>query len=547
MNLEEYLDHDELFVLVLLWIMPLGSAHELESVARTWGVRNLRDRLRAAQRNGSVTHISGGFLARRVRRYALTRYGVEQVCRNCGTQPVWQVTEAGLLRLLECLDMVETVYALVATLFRIDIRECSDQADEILINAMAWPSEGWEGSRLTGFRWLRDGRVAGYALYEGGLQVPMCRVGVLDRDEALDASVKGVYRDMNNQGEAKHMERVAARLATTVLVVDDAIGYCSIKRKGPMDTRYIVADRKGKRFRIMRSCHQFSRFLPPAEEEVLGLPETMVEWWKNHPLGQQRTGPQAVLVLEALTKLLVVNLDSLMKWCGGSDGTYLRRALQSWIGYGLVEMRGSWCVFTNAGIGLISRRYWLPEEEVREYFRSRGVGLGQPDMRTLDRAGAVSRVLTAICTQVQGSVIALPGSYRGDYAMQNAPGFGIPDAWLLDRDASYRPNPLIYVDADDDRSIHEVLLPWLREAQALGEQPLGVVAKTRRIEQRCWRNPGRLRMYTTTESELLKGEPAGSPTIWRRPPEETSDDWWEEVVHPGLVGRLSSNPFGLVR
>ena len=36
LNLEDYLDHD-LFVLVLVWMMPLASVNELERVARTWG------------------------------------------------------------------------------------------------------------------------------------------------------------------------------------------------------------------------------------------------------------------------------------------------------------------------------------------------------------------------------------------------------------------------------------------------------------------------------------------------------------------------------
>ena len=546
LNLEDYLD-DDLFVLVLLWMMPLASVNELERVARTWGVRNLGGRLRAAQSECLVFHISCGFLGRRVQRYALTRDGVERVCRDCGTQPVWQVTEAGLWRLLECLDMVETVYALVATLFKNAGLGLGGERKAIRIGTKGVEQEIWEDMRFTGLAWLQDGRVAALAVYEGWLQVPICRMGVLSRNEVLDASEKGVYRDLDIESEPRVPRGVTASPATTVLVVDDAIGYRSVVDTMPVRVPHMVVNREGARFNDMKIYQQFCRLLLPEVVADMGLPERLVERTADHPLGQRRTGPQAVLVLEALTRLLAADEASIIKWCGGRDGTYLRRALQSWIGYGAVEMRGPWCVFTDAGIGLISRRYWLLEGDVRDLYRSLGVVSEQADRRALDRAGVVSRILAAMRTQEQQLAISLSGSYRFDAERPNVRGSGArtPDAWLLKSDESGRPTPLVYVDSDDD--LLGVILPWLREAQAFGGRRLRVVAKSRRIEQRLWRNPGRLEMYTTTESEVLKGAPAGPQPLWRRPPERTSHDLWDEVLHPELIGRLSSNPFGLVQ
>ena len=204
-------------------------------------------------------------------------------------------------------------------------------------------------------------------------------------------------------------------------------------------------------------------------------------------------------------------------------------------------------MFTDAGIGLISRRYWLPEGEVRDLYRSLGVVSEQADRRALDRAGAVARILAAMRTQEQQLAISLSGSYRFDAGRENvrASGARRPDAWLLKIDESGPPTPLVYVDSDDD--LLGVILPWLREAQTFGGRRLRVVAKSRRIEQRLWRNPGRLEMYTTTESEVLKGAPAGPQPLWRRPPELTGRDLWDEFLHPELIGRLSSNPCGVVR
>ena len=549
LNLRNYLANPDLFALALLWLMPLASSEEVDRMARCWGVRNIEDRLKGARARGLVFHVSAGYLGRRKRRHALTLQGVEEVCAQCGTQPIWQVTEAGLWRLLERLDMVETVYGSLPDLFKNAGLGLKGERMDIFIDAHGVQQEIREDMRPTGCYWFPDGRVTALLIYEGWLQVPICRVGVLNNHEVLHTSHGGVYFGMNTEPEPRVPRRVNVSPATTVFVVDDAIGARSVLNDLANDIAKMVVDRSGNRFHDMVIRQQFGRVRLPDENVEVGVPEHLADSVADYPPLQERTGRQAVRILEGLTRLLVADDDSLVKWCGNRDGTYLRRALQGWIVYGAVEKRNGWNVFTPAGMGLISRRNGVPETAIRNLYGELGVGDDRTDREKLDRAGTVSTILANMHNSTPTTTAALSWSYR----LAELPEGGTisrppaPDAWLLGPDENETLTPLIRVEGDDPHQICKTLLPWLKCAEISGQLRVRVVAKTRRIEQACWRNQGHLEMWTTTLAEILIGSPVGPQPLWRQPAEQPDHGLWGLVLRPEITGRLSFDPFGLLR
>ena len=314
---------------LMLFYMPLNSIGGLAAATGSEYYQIRRD-LKQLYKRGLVTYARLGRTLNVQDRYWLGAAGVHLVCATFGIPVQWQVSEAGIKRLIARLPTVETVYNLAPSpwghegIIRINPFYRTADPDEPPIT---FPPD----LRLETFSWFRSANVHAMSRYENGAWLLWEWVGVhttiyrmLDKAERAAEEFGTQFGDMVDRPKVPAgwvmigADRLAALHATEAWPADNVLA--------------ITTDEVVQRLRP-------TDFTSPISEEAhgvrLGRPETVVDWVNQDPVMKVLNGKRNFIVFMYICEWWGVTLKQLKRKFPGYQSE-MSAAVNELIAAGLV-------------------------------------------------------------------------------------------------------------------------------------------------------------------------------------------------------------------
>lgn len=277
MNLRKFKrEEDILTIISWLWMMPLLSLPELETVSGLTYNRCHR-LMKDLARQGKVTSVRLGMTLELRDRWFLTTSGVDFAMEGLGYSLEWSVSEAGLKRHIRRLPILETFYRLVSRLWSLHGIEGINpiyRSRDPDVEPLTFPA----GLPLRRFQWQRDPDIHAISEYANEAWAPWVWVGPMTKGIMME--------DKRKRGLAKFREpsRTGQIPSPAAWVVVGADLLSANQASGPWEEdNALVITANGVTLKSMRPEDFTEPRFEDARTADLGMLESIPAWVETDP------------------------------------------------------------------------------------------------------------------------------------------------------------------------------------------------------------------------------------------------------------------------